>query len=169
MTRPTRPRDPVTGGGRKVVVEFRPRGLPLDMFSALWAVTEPLRRMIESTRSFAERISAVRETEEALMGLPKCLLRRLTVKTVRCPRNELLVRVVRIPRALPGARYDRYLVIPASATTYQSGDQRITESAWLLSERESCDVQCRCHPRPVKLTREQLRGESRRPRSSRVY
>lgn len=161
VTRPTRPPDPVTGGGRKVVVEFQPRGLPLDMFSALWAVTEPLRRMIESTRSFAERLSEVGETEEALLNLPERALKELTVVTVRCTKkNELLARVVCIGDYLPGARYDRYLVMPSASATYAYGDQRITEPAWFLSDLKPFVVQCRCRSRPVTLTREQLRGES---------
>lgn len=152
------PLDAVNRGGRTVRVEFRPSGLP--------ALAEGVRRL----RSFAERVSAVRETEEALLNLPERTLKGLTVVTMRCTgkKNDLLVRVVRIPHYLPGARYDRYLVIPSASATYAYGDQRITEPAWFLSDLKPFVVQCRCRSRPVTLTREQLRGESPPPPGVRV-
>jgi hypothetical protein len=124
-------------------------------------LAEGMRRL----RSVAERLSAVRETEEALLNLPERVLKELTVVTVRCTgkKNELLARVVCIPHYLPGARYDRYLVMPSASATYAYDEQRITEAAWFVSDLKSIDVQCRCRSRPVTLTRDHLRGESPPP------
>ena len=76
-------------------------------------VTETVHRALLSVRPM---FIAAAETEKALAALPKSHLRRLTVMTVRCPKGVLLL-VVRIPDHLPGARYDRYLVMPSSAAT----------------------------------------------------
>jgi len=136
-----------------------------SMVRAMDVAMRPFAEGLRRLRSVAERISAVRETEKALIDLPRSSLRRLAMITMRCSGkdNHLLVRVVRIPRYLPGARYDRYLVMPSASATYAYGDQRITEPAWFLSDLKSFDVQCRCHHRPVTLTRDHLRGESPPP------
>lgn len=136
-------------------------------FSALRAATATASM---AARSLAERRAAAEETVEALAGLPKRTLRALTME-VRCVGNELLLRVVRIPPHLPGARYDRYLVIPTSAVTFRgaSDTERITAPAWFLAEHgsESSEVRCRCHPE-VTLTVEHLRGESPLPPEIRI-
>lgn len=151
-----------------------------DMFRS---VTEIIRPVAESVRSviksmgspaevmrpIVERARAAEETEEALAALPKRTLRHLTTKDVRCPGNEQLLRVVRIPAHLPGAAYDTHLVMPKSRVTYQFPDMRRVPAkrAWFLGEENTFDVRCHCHP-GLTLTMDQLRGESPRPPEIRV-
>lgn len=135
--------------------------------STVAAVDNAIRPFTEGMRSLAAQRTAAEETAKALVALPKRTLRQLTTTEVRCPGNELLLRVVRIPAHLPGAAYDTHLVIPSSATTYKYDDQRITVSAWFLAEQnETWSVRCSC--REVRLTREQLRGESPPPSGIRI-
>lgn len=132
------------------------------------AVAETIRPLTDTMRSLGDQRAAARETGKAMVSLPKGTLRELTVVTVRCPRGSLLLRVVRIPTHLPGAAYSTHLVIPTSATTYQHGDQRITAFVWFLAEHDQTSgVRCRCHPE-VRLSREQLCGESPPPPGIRV-
>lgn len=128
-------------------------------------VGKNLRATTEAIRAFGEKRAAAEETAKALAALPTWRRKRLTVITRRCPKGKQLLQVVRIPDHLPGARYDRHLVIPTSATTYKYGDQRITARAWFLVDHdETSGVRCRCHPE-VTFTREQL-SESRHRQGS---
>ncbi|MGH8574002.1 MAG: hypothetical protein ACREX8_15725 [Gammaproteobacteria bacterium] len=141
---------------------------PSSTETVLRSFTEHLQPLRETLRLLGEQQAAAEETEQALAALPKQTLRQLTVTTVRCPAGSLLLRVVRIPDHLPGARYDRHLVIPTSAVTYGGFGERITAPAWFLADQDALDVQCRCHPRPTTLTPQQLRGESSPPPGIRV-
>lgn len=139
--------------------------------TARWiGVFRPLADGMRGVRSFAARLIAAEDTATALAGFPKPMLRALTVITVRCPSNELLLRVVGIPDQLPGAPYADYLVIPASGTTFRTADERVPMGrAWFLNDdSDSIELQCRCHPRPVTLTPQQLCGESSPPVGIRI-
>jgi hypothetical protein len=131
-------------------------------------VAETIRPFTQSLRLIARQRTDAEQTAAALAALPKHTQRELTVVTVRCAGNELVLRVLRIPKHLPGIRYDRHLVIPTSAITYRYGDQRVTVRAGFLAELDSFDVQCRCHPRPVTLTPAHLRGETSPPAGTRI-
>jgi len=140
------------------------------------SVTEGVQLVIKSVgsttevmRPIVEQARAAEETEKALAALPKRTQRELTTITVRCPRNSLLLRVMRIPDHLPGAAYDTHLVIPkAGVATYRdfpNGRQR----PWFLAEHGlPYRLRCRCHREPVTLTPAQLRGESPRPHGIRL-
>lgn len=127
----------------------------------------------EAQLSVRQMLTAAEETEKALTGLPKRTQGQLTVITVRCPANSLLLRVMRIPDHLPGSRYARHLVLPTSAATYETetdhpGEQMDTR-AWFLDHHDDpFYLRCRCHP-GVILTPEQLRGESPPPLGIRMY
>lgn len=116
-----------------------------------------------AARSIAAQRTAAEETARRLAERSKRELRYLTVIMVHCTGNELLLRVVRIPDSMPAAAYGRYLVIPRSGVTFRFTDERVPAKAWYLSEEGSFDVQCQCHPRPVTLTPEQVRGVSALP------
>lgn len=137
--------------------------------STVRAVDRATRPFTEGMRSLAAQRTTAEETAKALAERSKRELRELTVITVRCPGNSLLLRVVRIPDHLPGAAYDGHLVIPSSATMWRLGDgQQITARAWFLAEHdETLGVRCRCHPE-VALTLGQLLGESLPPPGIRV-
>lgn len=136
---------------------------------AISSVAESSRSMTEAMRAMGKERAAAEETEKALAALPKHTLRKLTTTEVRCPGNELLVRVVRIPDHLPGAAYDTHLVLPKSGVTYQFPDMRHVpaKQAWFRADENTFDVRCRCHP-GLTLTMDQLRGESPRPPEIRV-
>lgn len=65
-----------------------------------------IRPYTEAARSIAVQRTAAEETAKALAERPKRELRELTVVTVRCPGNELLLRVVRIPEDRQPIRAD---------------------------------------------------------------
>lgn len=126
-------------------------------------MAQATRPFTEVVRSLGERVTAAEETAKALTTMPKRMRHGLTVITMHCLGDELLLKVFLIPTHLPGAAYDTHLVVPTSAVTYQHEDERVTARAWFLGEDAGTfGVRCRCHPE-VRLTADQVRGVSAPP------
>jgi hypothetical protein len=165
VTQSTRPLDTVRAAAKRVTGMLRTSGAA----SMLRAVAKAIRPFTEATRSLGERITAAEETAKALVELPKSTQRALTVITVRCPGDSLLLRVSRIPEHLPGAWYDKHLIVPKPGVVTYRDHPEGRQRPWFLADHDlSYRLRCRCHRRPVTLTPRQLRGESPPPSGIRV-
>ncbi|PZS15340.1 MAG: hypothetical protein DLM60_17520 [Pseudonocardiales bacterium] len=161
MTIPAGPLNAMQAAAARVTGTFRATGAS----SALAAVSKAIRPFTE----VGQRFAAAEETAKGFAALPKSTQRALTVVTVRCPGNELMLRVVRIPDHLPGARYDKYLIIPKGGVVTYRDDPDGQQRPWFLADHDlSYRLRCRCHREPVTLSPRQLHGESPPPPGIRV-